>query len=274
MRGDIFCFAILFSCTNSLQKESKNVSKDYIPEKDVIEKYVTNGAHRYHYFSPEWQQYLDSAIERNPNIAYVYQQKAMPLFKMRKYEAGLPHLDRAVELDSAKYIDYRAFMKCIFSKSYTDAIADFKIAKRIKGANGYVMDHSYDFYMGLSYLQLNKFDSAVNYFEKSIDNVRKQNGESWLHYLDLFYLGVAHMEIENHSKAITQFDKSLAIYSTFSDAEYYKSISLARLGKQSEAEALFKKARNDFRKGYTINEDNAFYEKYPYQLFDWYFPKD
>ena len=274
MRRYIFCFTVLFSCTNSLQKESKNEKKGHTPEKDVIEKYVTNGAHRYHYFSPEWQQYLDSAIERNPNIAYVYQQKAMPLFKMRKYEAGLPHLDRAVELDSAKYIDYRAFMKCIFSKSYTDAIADFKIAKRIKGANGYVMDHSYDFYMGLSYLQLNKFDSAVNYFEKSIDNVRKQNGESWLHYLDLFYLGVAYMEIEKHSEAIAQFDKSLAIYSTFSDAEYYKSISLARLGKQSEAEALFKKARNDFRKGYTINEDNAFYEKYPYQLFDWYFPKD
>jgi tetratricopeptide (TPR) repeat protein len=264
---------LLFLITSCAAKHKKEISAVHLPEKEVLEKYVTNGAHRYSYFEHEWQQYLDSAIMANPNIAYVYQQKAMPLFKMRKYEAGMPYLNRAVELDSVQYIDYRAFMKCIFSKDYSGAIKDFRKAKRIKGANGYVMDHSYDFHLGLSYLQLNRFDSAAHYLNKSIDYTQKLNGESWVHYLDLFYLGIVYLEQGKYNQSIVQFDKALNSYSTFSDAEYYKAKALARLGNEQAARVLFEKAKADFRKGYTINEDNAFYEKYPYQLFDWYFPK-
>ena len=55
--------------------------------------------------------YIDSALAINPSIAYLYQQKAMPYFKQGKYEVAMPILDKAVALDSAEYIDYRAFMK-------------------------------------------------------------------------------------------------------------------------------------------------------------------
>jgi cellobiose-specific phosphotransferase system component IIA len=66
----------------------------------------------------------------------------------------------------------------------------------------------------------------------------------------------------------------LNIYKNFADAEYYKALSLARLEKKEEAMKMFKQAGIDFREGHTINEDNAYYEKYPYQLSDWFFPKE
>ena len=260
---------ILIGC--SIKQEEKPEKKSYPSEEEVTKKYLN---HHFHYFSPEWQLYLDSAILMNPTVAYFYQQKAMPLYKQRKYEAGLPYLNKAVELDSVRYIDYRGFMKCIFSKDYSGAIQDFTKAKKIKGEHGYVMDHSYDFHLGLSYLQLNDYPKAVTHLTNSIEYTKKQSGESWVHYLDLFYLGIANYELKKYSEAITQFDKSLNIYKNFADAEYYKALSLARLDKKEEAMKIFKQAGIDFREGHTINEDNAYYEKYPYQLSDWFFPKE
>jgi hypothetical protein len=46
------------------------------------------------------------------------------------------------------------------------------------------------------------------------------------------------------------------------------------LGKKEEAIELFKQAGVHFKEGHSINEDNVYYEKYPYQLSDWFFPKE
>jgi tetratricopeptide (TPR) repeat protein len=264
---------VFINCATSAQKKEIK-EKIYADEKIVTEKYLTNGAHRYHYFSREWQIYLDSAIQLNPTVAYYYQQKAMPLFKQRKYEKGMPFLNKAVQLDSLQYIDYQAFMKCVFSKDYSGAIKDFESSKRIKGEYANVMDHSYDFYLGLCYLQLNNFEKAVAYLTRSIEYTKKKSGESWVHYLDLFYLGVAYMELGNYQEGIKFFDQSLAIYANFSDAEYYKALSLGRSGKHVEANRFLKQSAAHFKQGYTINEDNVYYEKYPYQVFPYFYPKE
>jgi tetratricopeptide (TPR) repeat protein len=273
MKIHFFLFLSLISCSTSAQKKEIQ-KKIYSAEESVTEKYITNGAHKYSYYSPEWQLYLDSAIQLNPTVAYYYQQKAMPLFKQRKYEVGMPFLNKAVQLDSLQYIDYQAFMKCIFSKDYSGAIKDFKAAKRIKGEYAHVMDHSYDFYLGLCYLQLNDFKKSVIHLTRSIEYTKMQSGESWVHYLDLFYLGIANSELQNHEEAIKFFDQALAVYTNFSDAEYYKAHSKSKLGKYDEAKELIKQSSIHFKQGYTINEDNVYYEKYPYQVFSYFFPKE
>ena len=67
-------------------------------------------------------------------------------------------------------------------------------------------------------------------------------------------------------EAIVEFDKSLKQYPEFSDVQFYKAICLARLGKKEESKTLFEKAKKDVEIGYTINEDNAIYETYPYKV--------
>lgn len=121
--------------------------------------------------------------------------------------------------------------------------------------------------MGLSYLQLNKLDSAEYMISKTIEEELKlRSNESWIHFLHWFYLGIVLYEKENYSKAIEYFDKSIKTYPNFSDAKYYKAICLENLKKPKEALTLMIEAENDFKKGYTINEDNAIYETYPYQI--------
>lgn len=215
-------------------------------------------------YSQKRQKYLDSALLLTPENSYLWQQKAMPLFKQKKYEIGMVFLDSAVKHGQTnEWQEYRGFIKCIFQKNYNGAIADLQYVKS-KNENGITMDHSFNFYIGLSYLQLNKFDSACSYLQKSIDYGERKSGHG--HFLEYFYLGITKMEMEDYENAIMNFDKSIKIASRFSDAKYYKAASLNSLNKYNDALNLLNESLNDFNKGYTINEDNALYEDYPYQI--------
>src|SRR5690606_31139881 len=125
--------------------------------------------------------------------AYLWQQKAMPLFKQGKYEIGMENIDKAVEIDPERWQPYRAFIKCIFAKTYKSAIVDFMDLIENYG-NSYVMDHSYKFHIGLSYLQLNEFEKAATIFAEDLKEQEEQWGEDGQHHLDLFYFGISKYE--------------------------------------------------------------------------------
>lgn len=216
-------------------------------------------------FSVRRQLYIDSALMIKPWSAFWWQQKSMPLDKQKKYELAKPYLDSAVKYNRSKYLDYRGFVNCIFRKNYSDAISDFKAAQKEYGYR-HVMDHSYDFWLGLSYLQLNKFDSSIMYFTNTIKIEQESRSDSLAHFLNWFYLGIAWYEKDNNTMAIYCFDKCLEQYRSFSDAKYYKAYCLTRINKKAEAKTLIVEADADFKKGYTINEDNVIYESYPYQI--------
>jgi len=230
----------------------------------IIEKYLKQGAWKYPYFSKEWDAYIDAGLKQDSTIAYLWQQKAMPLFKRRKYEVGLLYLNQAVKYDKF-WLDYRGFIKCIFAKAYKDALVDFQECKK-RNSNGHIMDHSYDFYMALCYLQLNDFHKALSVLKADIDKTEKENGKDWVHYLDLFYLGIIYYELGEYDKAIITFDSSLSKYSRFSDAKYFKGKCIILKGDYDKGIELMKEGKKDFEKGYTINEDNSLYELYPYQV--------
>ena len=236
-----------------------------VRQDSIIDKYLKNGAWRYWVYSQEWQSEVDKGLAQDSTIAYLWQQKAMPLIKQGKYEIGLEYIDKAVKYDREEWQDYRAFTKCIFAKTYREAIIDFKDCKKRYG-NAYVMDHSYDFYIGLSHLQLNEFEQAEKVFKMDFDRVIADKGKDWLHHLDLFYFGISKYELRKYQEAIEIFDMALEIYPEFSDVQAYKAICLSKFGRKEEAIELDKLAELNGKAGNTINEDNVIYEKYPYQM--------
>jgi tetratricopeptide (TPR) repeat protein len=188
----------------------------------------------------------------------------MPYFKARKYELGMKFLDKAVEYNPKEHLPYRAFIKCIFAKTYKESIIDFE--DRIKKFGyGYVMDHTYNFYTALCYLQLNEFEKAENLLTEYAQDIYK-NRQGLEHQTVFFYLGIALYEQKKYNEALIQFDKALKIYPTFSDAKHYKSFCLEKKGKIVEANLLRKEAKADYKLGYTIGEYNTAYEMYPYQI--------
>lgn len=237
--------------------------KDSLRVRNFIEMAMNAPLH-----SREHQILLDSALTINPENAWLWQQKAMPLYKARKYSLGKPFLEKAVAYDAKKWLDYSGFMKCIFSKQYLESITDLIRAKNEFG-DGYVMDHTYNFYIGLDYLQLNEFKKAKEYLtfskEQQFKDFPNDPPQEACHYLDWFYLGVADFELGNYQDAITAFDMALKVYDNFADALYFKGRSIAKMGNVEEGVIWEKKA---FENGEnTFNEDNAIYEIYPYQVF-------
>jgi tetratricopeptide (TPR) repeat protein len=256
----IILLITLFSTTVFYSQDGKTKQQE-----KIIEEFLTNCAQQYNYIyqMAEWQNCLDNGLKKDSTIAYLWQQKAMPYFKARKYEIGMPFLDNAVKYNAERWQPYRGFMKCIFSKSYKDAIADLEDCKK-KFGNGYVMDHSYDFYIAISYLQLNEFEKAEQLLQNYVKELyEKRNG--FEHHTAFFYLGIAKYESKKYEEAIAEFDKALKIYPNFSDVKFYKAICLARLGKTEDVDSLIKQSKEDYKQGYRLNEDNVIYETYPYQ---------
>ena len=254
------------SCEEKQVKKTDKLSDDYSNiQKDSIIDEVFKITDKTGLNSQRRRDVLDSAIIKHPTIPYFYQQRAMPLYKQDKDELGLPFLEKAAELNPEKYLDYMAFMKCIFSKNYKASIVDFEKYLNLYG-EGYVMDHTYYFYIGISYLQLNEFEKAKLFLEKSVLQVETESGRKWVHYLDLMYLGIANMELKQYEEAILNFNETLLQYENFSDVKYYKAICLYSLGKKEQGKKLVEEAKKDLINGNTINEDNVFYERYPYQI--------
>ncbi|ALU25005.1 tetratricopeptide repeat protein [Myroides odoratimimus] len=265
----VFGLFVLVGCQSSKEKnkyiEERQISEvQAIKQDSIIAQYATNGAHQYNYYLDmnKWQTNLDEGLKQDSTIAYLWQQKAMPYFKNRKYEVGMEYLDKAVRYDVKRYLPYRAFIKCVFLKAYKGAIADFEECLTRWG-DRYEMDHTYTFYIGLSYLQLNEFDTAEQYFLRAVEKQKEMFQD--IHHVDLFYLGIVKYEQELYQDAINYFDMAIKEYKEFSDAYFYKTLCQDKLNEKG-ADATFKLFKKYNKKGYSINEANAIYELYPYQI--------
>jgi tetratricopeptide (TPR) repeat protein len=117
----------------------------------------------------------------------------------------------------------------------------------------------------LCYLQLNEYKSAEKLFKEYNEDLYT-NRQGLEHPTALFYYGISIYEQERWQDAILEFDKALKIYPNFSDVKFYKAMCLIRLEKMDEANILLEEGKKDAESGYSINEDNAIYEKYPYQV--------
>lgn len=260
----------IFSCSSSEEKGTENPPKQVshtpkISPDSIIKEHLRNGAWKHGLYTKEYQDEIDKGIEKDSTIAYLWQQKAMPLFKQGKYELGLSFLDKAVKYKPEEWLEYRAFMKCIFVNNYRSAIQDFNEAKSRFG-NSYVMDHSYDFYIALSKIQLNEYEEAEGILIKEVNKQTEELGKDWVHYLVLFYLGIAKYEQGKYQGAINTFDACLALNPKFADAFYYKGICTGKLGATEEGDRLIEQGKIYGDQGFSINEDNAIYERYPYQI--------
>jgi tetratricopeptide (TPR) repeat protein len=266
MKNLIVVFSLLFlQFEGQSDIPNESLENKRIRQDSIIKEFVTNCAvqYNYNYQMAEWQNCLDEGLKKDSTIAYLWQQKAMPYFKARKYEVGMKYLDKAVLYDTRRWLSYRAFIKCIFAKTYKDAIIDFEKCIENEG-NTYVMDHTYQFHIALCNLQLNEFNKAEKIFQNDIESQEKEWGEA--HYLDLFYYGISKYEQGKWEEAIVEFDKSLKQYPNFSEVKYYKSNCLLRLNDLDNSKILYLQSKEDAINGYSINEDNSIYETYPYQV--------
>jgi len=230
-----------------------------------VAKYIEHGAQQFSYNDPRWTQYCDSLIAICPNIAVAYQQKAVPLIKDGKYEAAFALENKAAELDPERWLAYRGFLKCIFTKDYAGAIVDFRAIAR-RQPNGREMDHTFSFFEGLCQLELGNYPEAKACFERDVQLQRGPSGTGEVHFNTLFYQGVLHLEMKNYAQATTYLTQCLKAFAQHPEANYYLGLVHKAQGNTAEANRRFEAAKQALAKGYALNEDNIYYANYPRQI--------
>jgi tetratricopeptide (TPR) repeat protein len=241
-------------------------SKRY--QDSLVTKYIENGAHRYSYNDPRWAQCCDSLLAVCPNVAYAYQQKAVPLIKDGKYAEAFALENRAAELDPPKWLAYRGFLKCIFTKDYEGAILDFQQVARLKPGSR-EMDHTYPFFEGLCNLELGNFQRAEANFKEDIRQQKGPDDRQPVHFNTLFYTGVLYLELKNYAQAKGYLTQCLQAYPQHPEANYYLGLTYQAQGQKEAAQRYLLAAQKALASGYRLNEDNIYYANYPRQITDY-----
>ena len=231
----------------------------------LVARYLDRGAHRISYLDPRWAQYCDSLIAACPNIAYAYQQKAMPLIKCGDYAQAFPLIDKAVALDANKWLAYRGFLKCIFAKDYAGALPDFRRVAQLK-PNGREMDHTYAFFAGLCNLELGHYKQAEADFNEDMRLQSGANGQGEIHFNTLFYAGRVALQRQQYAQAQALLERCLKAYAQHPEGNYYLALAYRAQGKEELARQHLDAAQRALMGGYRLNEDNIFYANYPGQI--------
>ena len=238
-------------------------SKAY--QDSLVARYLDRGAQRISYLSPQWGQYCDSLIAACPNIAYAYQQKAMPLIECGDYAKAFPLIDKAVALDANRWLAYRGFLKCIFTKDYTGAITDFQRVAKLK-PNGREMDHTYAFFEGACELELGHYQLAEKAFATDMAVQRGPDGQGQVHFNTLCYAGVVAARLKQYAQAETYLQQCLKAYPQHPEANYYLALNYQAQGRPALARQHLEAAQRALIGGYRLNEGIIFYANYPGQI--------
>lgn len=266
----LFLNLLLASYCSSQTISQKNAKCDCADKKvqdSLVEKYMESRKHDLHnmYNDPRWVIYCDSVIALCPNIAYAYEQKALPFIKNGEYEKAFMLEDKAVSLEPQTYASYRGFLKCIFTKDYEGAIIDFQTAQKLV-PNGYEMDHTYLFYEGLCNLELANYLEAEKNFKQDV--FIQTNGDTTKnpHFNTSFYLGVLNYEMKNYPLAKKYLQNCILEYKEHPNANYYLAMVYRKEGNTEMEKKYLESARQAFQNGYEISEDNIYYANYPHQV--------
>lgn len=233
----------------------------------LIRHYLTSpdGPLHGNYNDPRWGRYADSVLLVCPNAAEAYQLKAIPALKSGDYETAFRLNKKAAELDSAHYLDYLAFLKCIFTKDYSGALADFNLCIT-RNPTGGLMDHSYRFFAALCQMEMGNYIEAEQSFLQDIAMQKEGNAERTPHFNSSFYTGLNYFRMGDLAKAKQFFNQTVTGYEQHPEANYYLGLVAQEERNGQLAQHYFAIARRALKTGYRMNEDNIYYANYPGQV--------
>jgi len=237
----------------------------FCDNKASVDSAISSISQRFSYLSEDWQHACDSLLNICPDLDRVWQMKAMPAVKTGDWHACFSNLDHAIAFNTVRWLPYQAFLKCIFTKDYAGALADFNRSDTLVPGAG-VMDHSFDFYRGLCGLGLKDYKTAFYYLQKDIERQEQHRGKDNVHYNSLYYWGLYHYLTGAHDKAEAVFRQCLKTYPQYPEPSYYLGMTLRAAGRKEEALGCFQKAKESLQAGYHSNEDSEFYVNYPYAI--------
>lgn len=170
---------------------------------------------------------LDSAILYAEDIDFLYNEKGITLYDLKRYEDAVAMYDRAITLrpDLASY-HYNIGLAFRQLKNYDKAVSAFDMAIKFAPENA-----NYYFNKGLALRHMEKYLEAITEFNYAL----KYNPEHVQAYNNK---GLALGKLNRHGESLIMFDKVIALYPNDAMGYRNKAMSLVSLKRYDEAIAL------------------------------------
>lgn len=166
----------------------------------------------------EFHLIFDEAIEICPDYARSYRSKSVSYLKTGDFLNWKKYMDKAVELDPVKYLDYRGWCRFQFFRDYEGAIKDFERLEELTGGYDIGYSQNGDYHLavakGLCYKMLGEEEKALSTIESHLKNEEYQMPYDYLH------LGVLYMDNNQYDKALSAFNKQ-SEYNELADNQFY-----------------------------------------------------
>ncbi|WP_058486696.1 tetratricopeptide repeat protein [Defluviitalea phaphyphila] len=212
-------------CDRALEKDNNNQLAYFL--KGLC--YYSEGNYK------EALYYFEQSIEKDKRFIKAYYYKALTLYQQDEEEEALKELEKAMNINYNSMLDEFYELKgkilsCL--GKIEDSIAAYKKAIEYKPQNE--KKASYYYLLGEELKKLQKYEEAIEYFDKAIDRDSVMV-DAYISKSD------ALIELEEYEKAMEECDKALEIDTNSAKAYGKKVKALINLGKTYEAKKLLQK---------------------------------
>ncbi|MCR1026998.1 tetratricopeptide repeat protein [Cellulophaga baltica] len=201
----------------------------------------------------------DAAIELNQDNSDAWMERSVLINKAGDFNRGFEYLDKAVELEPAKHLGYRGWIRLRKMRDYDKALIDFD---RLDSLTPNVVDAPWgediDFLRGECHYGNKDYQNAIKAFNQSVINQE----EDWADIHTFVYLGLCEYELGNLEKAISEFHRALKQSENICEAHFGLAKTYQKLGDFNLAKTHLDKAEKSF-----IYKRDDYYNEYLNEIY-------
>lgn len=201
----------------------------------------------------------DSALEYDQDNSDAWMERSVGWNKAGDFNKGFKYLNKAVELEPAKHLGYRGWIRLRKMRDYDKALIDFD---RLDSLTPNVVDAPWgediDFVRGECHFGNKDYQKAIEAFNKSVKNQK----EDWADIHTFVYLGLCEFKLGNYEKAISEFNRALAQSENICEAHFGLAKTYQKLGNSSLVLKHIEKAENTF-----VYKRDDYYNEYLNEIY-------
>ena len=260
---------VLLSCSNQQSFYKKEFSEE---KKLELAKQMIAGRGYYYQGSEGEQMILKESCAFNPKSGTVWREFGVPYLKRGFAAEWFENYEKAVSLDPLNWTGWQGYLYLYFYRDYERAIQCFdKTDDLTPDVVDYPQSLSVDYMRGISYLKLDKYKEALDYFNKHITYESESTGVEYIGSNTFLYKGITQMKMSDLEEAILTFKLGLVYNPDNSDLMFW--IAKAKFEQRENFEALryVRNAIIQFKKG-QFNErgyTEEFFQSYLPEMKTW-----
>lgn len=239
------CSLLLSSCTSPGETRYRKV---YTAEQQrELARHLVAAVGTRNQGTPTEQILLREARQLDPYNATVYQQLGDPYLYRGLVTAFPNYYGKAVELDPLAWTGWRGYLYLYVYRDYERALADFDATDTITpGVVDYPQSTSVDYMRGICYLQLDRYDRAIEYFDRHIGRETEVVGARYIEPETFLYRGIAYLGLADTTAALDSFAEGRTLTPRNADLHYWLAKTHLDRGAIALAQRYLTRAEKDW----------------------------